>query len=85
MSLEDIITKVTIQQVKDIRTERHRTYGGPTNSYEFASMQSSEQELMIIEKFFEVYFHLQEHLKYKPGGEGAKVAEQDFYTISKNN
>ena len=39
---------------------------------------------MIIENFLEVYIHLQEHLKYKPGGEGAKVAEQDFYDISEN-
>ena len=82
MDVHDKITQATIQQVKDLYTERLRTYGGPTNGSEAASIHRYEQELKVIENFIDVYHHLQEHKKYKPGGKGAYVAEQEFNAFS---
>jgi len=61
LSLEDKISAETIQTVKDIRMEKCRTYGGPCNSSEDASIQRSKNQLKIIENLLVLYKNVSIH------------------------
>ena len=55
MKHNDIINLETIQHVRDINEQKNREYGGPCNSWEAASVYTSQKELELIENMIKVY------------------------------
>jgi len=55
MRHNDFINSEIIQKVKEINEKRNREYGGPCNSWEAASMYTSQKELEYIENMIKTY------------------------------
>ncbi len=55
MKHNDIINLDSIQQVREINKKRDIEYGGPYNSFEYASMRKSIMELEFIENMITKY------------------------------
>ena len=55
MKHNDIINLDSIQHVREINEQRNREYGGPCNSWEAASIYTSQKELELIENMIKVY------------------------------
>ena len=55
MKHNDFINLISIQKVREITEQRNREYGGPCNSWEAASMYTSQKELEFIENMIKTY------------------------------
>ena len=55
MKPDDEITLKQIDEVKIIREQRYKEYGGPCNSWEQASIWRSERQLSEIEVLVKIY------------------------------
>lgn len=55
MSYNDIINLDSIQKVREINIQRLRDYGGPCNSWEAASMYTSNRELELVERMIKAH------------------------------
>lgn len=55
MKHNDFINLNSIQKVREITEQRNREYGGPCNSWEAASMYTSQKELEYIENMIKTH------------------------------
>ena len=60
MSHNDFINLDSIQKVREINEQRNLEYGGPCNSFEAATMYTSQKELELVENMIKVYNFIME-------------------------
>jgi hypothetical protein len=60
------ITKSIIDETKEIIAKKDREYGGPTNSYEYASIEKSKTNFDNLQRIIERYYSLKMHDLYRP-------------------
>lgn len=60
MSHNDLVNLDSIQKVREINEQRNREYGGPCNSFEAASIYTSQKQLELIESMIKSYILVME-------------------------